>query len=578
MAGVPGRGERIGSAFVRVFFTGDNQGLKDAFDDPELVKDAEESGKELGEAQGEARNEAWVQKLREAVEEEDQINAESNRHFGASMAARKGVITNLTNRIGEDLHEINVEFLRFDAISESTRANMEALANEIENGHRQASLIDDKFRDVDRTVNQTNTEVGRFSGLIERVNDDIDSLNDEFTHGNILLGQFGNKWSFTNDEIEKFGVTTERNTHRMRGFITQVEKLGDRTEKFGHDFDDLAFATGRLFGLGSRNNLLNFIGAVTKNIIRSFAFIFTAVGKVVNLISDSLVKGMEETGEAAEGAAKSSSGLLSSLAAGLPAIIAGLALVTVGFLALGESLSLVAALISGIAAALVALAGSLAFALVGALAAVAGALLPIALGVGAVVLALATMSDKAKKALGEDLKPLLATVRDLGDAFREGFGEGVGSALDRGIARLQLLRPLFEDIGRVVGDLTRRFNNLFDKPALHELMDQLTIFIPDALNLLGRAILNTIRGLASLFTASIPEARNFLDFLVRITREFRQWAHQNPQAIRKFLDEAAESAQTLLDLIGAIGDTINIVFFSGRDTGDSIIARLTKNI
>src|SRR5262245_19033329 len=202
MAGVPGRGERIGSAFVRVFFTGDNQGLKDAFDDPELVKEAEEAGKELGEAQREGRNEGVGQKIREGVEEEEQINGETNRHFGASMAARKGVITNLTNRIGEDLHEINVEFLRFDAISESTRANMEALANEIENGHRQASLIDDKFRDVDRTVNQTNTEVGRFSGLIERVNADIDSLNDDVTNGNILLGKVVNKWRFTNHEVE----------------------------------------------------------------------------------------------------------------------------------------------------------------------------------------------------------------------------------------------------------------------------------------------------------------------------------------------------------------------------------------
>lgn len=629
MPGVPGRGERIGSAFVRVFITGDNQGLKDLFDDPEVAKEA----KKAGEVQGDARNEAWLEKLRESVDEEKKINELSNTNFEESVRARGAFIERLLN-------DTTNEQARLSGVIDKTREHVDDLELELEHASRlqilltenQRTSLQETIKQTDELVASTQAEQSTLSGLIDRTRDhhrnmiqemvhgnnlvkastqdleatirdtinttddlstsianenqrthalierttsDMEDLNFEFEHNRTLLVRLGDEGATTFDRVDK-GVNKDHDS--VLKFLHTIEKLGDETEKFGHKFDEVAVSTGRLFGKGSRNNLLNFVGSVTTNIIRTFAAVFSTIGKVVTLITDKLIKAFDKTAQEGAKAGEEAAGGFSAMFEAVAPVIGAVGLIAIGFLALGESLSLVAALISGIAAALIALAGSLAFALVGALSAVAGALLPIALGIGGIVLALATMSDKTKKALAQDLKPFLDEARKLGDVFREGFGEGIGSAVDRGLARLHELQPLFRAIGVAVGDLVRRFNNLFDKPAVKGLMDELQTFIPEALHDLGRIILNTIRGLATLFTQAIPDANRFLDFLIRVTREFRIWAHQNPQAIRHFLDEAAESAQALLDLIGAIGDTIKIVFFSGRDTGDSIIGRLTKNI
>jgi len=507
MPGVPGRGERIGSAFVRVFFTGDNSGIKDALDDDDLVDAAATSGERMGEAQGEAHNEAWVKQLRKSVDENEKL---TNR-FNRQLSARQGVITRFT-------HQFEDEFERGQQAILETKNHMFEL----------------------------NEEMKRSSALANAITRDFEHIDED------------------NDRIARSARTV---TEQVRDFRTLIKNTDRDTDALRRNIDAIGDSIATSFGKGSRANPLNFFGVLVGRLATLFPRVLvtlrSAFTKVLGNIADNTLK---------------AGSLLGGLGLSFLDLVGSIGFATAalgGFILMVGTLIAALSLAAGVVAAL---ASSIAFGLAGALIPLAPLIFPVAAAIAGLVLGIKDLKDASKTA---DLKALINAfkgLKDLGKDVVEGFGEGLGPAVDRIGDALKGLQPVFHAIGVAFGDLTTRFINLMDKPGPTRFLDTFTTFIPHAIHQIGLAILNVTRALSNLFSAAVPSANDFLDWLVKITREFRKWTFEHPERIAEFIDRATNSAKTLFRFLGAVSDLLFEIIGAGRSTGDNIFDDMTSSI
>lgn len=551
---MPIRGESVGTAYIKVYADGSSipGDIERQFDDVDTIADRHGT--------------SFAKKWEEAVNDElSKHDANSlDQTFARAIASDK-VINDFFS--GSDWNRIKTRFnTEFGKLGDEEVASMEKAFREKGSLSGIDTAIDKSVHNIRRHFDELRIAEEKESARIRKLGEDFRAF-----------------WFQVEDDSDKAGNAFTRFFSRMRSGKRDVDRTTTIFGKLSRTVDGLADGIGRAFGKGSRNDFLNFTGSFVANASKLISLPFKILdnigqfGKAFKEAQDlgqgffsSIKAGFAGMAKDAEGGGTALSEAFSSLLISVPALV-------VALVAMVSVLSIVAALISGIVAAIIAMASTLSFAIVGAFIPFLGLLGPIAAGIGVVVLALKGMDGKTKESLQKAIKPLISGFHELGDAARKGIGQGLGNSFDRLIHSMSGLKPLVHDIGQAIGDITRRFINLGNKPGPRRFFDRLESDGPRIIHDLGRIVLNVTRALSNLFAEATDDAVGFLEWLIKITREFRQWTYRNPQAIHKFFEDAKQSAKVFGDFIAALGRVLGDLLFSqsGKKAGDNIFKGMT---
>ena len=367
--------ERIGSAYVRVFFRSSGEDLDD-----QIKKDKgfEKAGKTAGEKVGKGFDEEWVKQQRETLGNDKEINKFTGKY--------KRKMTEL----GKDLNKF------WDKEAQRIEEGMGRPINDLD---RDLVKLHDRFK-------QIGADLPNFSELSGQ-SDDLDRRWRELeqTMQNVAGWAAGVGESFK-DSSSQVESSTKRMTSDTDGFFKRISvgwsnarKAQKETDQENGTFfqrwekrsEGFSGFLSKMFGKGARNNFANLVGVIVSGLTSIPTLGLKAFGSIGETFGKDVTGPMEESA----GMAEKLGGQLSGLAAMAPEIGVALGVALVGLPLL---LSAVASLMMLITGAVIALAGALTFALIGAIGAVAGALVPLAAGIGVAMLAISNMDKKAKDA------------------------------------------------------------------------------------------------------------------------------------------------------------------------------------
>lgn len=322
------------------------------------------------------------------------------------------------------------------------------------------------------------------------------------------------------------------------------------------ELDLVATRTGRLFGRGSRNDLLNFIGITVEFMDRLVLLVPKAAEKLTGLFSGG-------------GSGMNWAKMATDLAAGIVGIsIALAALVSVAGAA--------SALVNGITAALIGLVASATFA-AGAVLGVAAALAgPLVAGIGVAILALANLDKETKRSFDG----IQDSFKDLGKSAGEAIGPGIREAVEIAKPAIAGLEPVIDGVAASLGRVAVGWAKAVTSPDFIRFRNAMEKFLPGAIERLGQVAENVFAGIGGMIRAAIPITNEFLNWLVKVTDNFAQWANsrEGQRELRQFFRAAADSAKAigdfLYDAVVALADLVAV----GKDSGDTLFQKMADSL
>lgn len=373
------------------------------------------------------------------------------------------------------------------------------------------------------------------------------------------------------DAIEKFVREGKGDIEKVRAaFVKNFEDMHTETKKVDRDFNRLSRVmlqfsdiAGTAFGRGSRNNFLNFFGSVVRN-VSSLAGRFVRAGeavfKFVTNFQNATSQGMS-FGEMALNLGK------------------GLGVVALGFTSLAIAGTLVvlvvgpmAALISGLTAALVALAGSLAYAASAGFGALLGAMLPVVAAFAGIILAVKGLDKAMKKDLAKAFEPLV----DIFDRFSKIAASNIFDPLIRAAPIIteafRNMEPIIDGVTESLGKIPNMFTRILQSPAWIKFNRQMGVFLPQAVEDLGKIFANTFKGMLGLLRSVLPITDDFLGWLKDLTQRFADFTNstKGQKQLKKFFDDAADSAKAVGRFVDKLFTAIGKLLKAGRGSGDTI--------
>jgi hypothetical protein len=374
------------------------------------------------------------------------------------------------------------------------------------------------------------------------------------------LGEFTRTLGDLNNQDED----TQRLIRHMRLGLLGMSPALNRANR---GWNDLSDTIGRLTGRGSRNNFLNFVGSVNRNISRMAGTVVFGFGRMLVGAKDffqEIRKGGLDFADLKRLGVSS----IQALAGGITTLVGAAAIL--GFIA--ASAGVLTAALSGLAAVLTALASSVLFAAAGALAPLVGLLGPLAAGVGAVVLGVKALKEDTSGLNKEGLEPLKKGFKDLREEIRKTFVEGINRNIGTFKTAFGSLSPLVSAGARGVVRAVEGIAQSFADPRFKVFSDTMSRFIPKALGSLGRSIGNLNLALAGIFRALIPITREFLGWLEKITAEFADWTNsrKGQRELKKFFEDAADSAKDVGDFLLQATKFLAQLIAQSKSTGDTL--------
>lgn len=376
---------------------------------------------------------------------------------------------------------------------------------------------------------------------------DLDSLREKMKAAGLVTDQLSDDFRDMNRDLFYVHPTLDRTNNSLL-------RLGD--------------TAGKLSGRGARNDLINFFGSM----VRGFALIPLGITKTITKLDDfrrSVALAFDETRD--RGGSP-----LAGLFAGAGAAAGGLTKLIAGFAGATFGAGLLASTITLLIGVLTALASTAILGVIGGLGALAGAFAPLIAGIGVTVLAFQNMPKEAKTAL-EGVKSEFS-----------GLGEVAGTAVFSNITEQATrfrrvvggLEPLIREVGQAVSRVGDHWLDLMEGPGFKAFRSAMEKFLPDAVESLGKSIGNAFGGFGGLLRGLIPLTERFLAWFERITEEFNEWANsaQGQNSIKKFFDDAGDSAARLGDFLGAVWDLLGTIMTAGNEAGDSLFGSMTRAI
>lgn len=337
---------------------------------------------------------------------------------------------------------------------------------------------------------------------------------------------------------------------------------------------DWSDAFGRAFGRGSRNNFLNFVGSFVGGLANMGEELlkFAAGSSEAGIKFGELIYEMGKSGGTLQ---KVGAGIARFAGRGGAGAGAGVGIAALPVL-LGlayHGITMFASGISGLIGIVAAIVSSITYGLIGALGGLIGVLGTAAFGVGVLALAIANLDKDTKKAL----KPVGEEFKALGETAADAFGPHLVKNVDGFVDVLKGARPVVRATADAMGRVLDKFMKDLKQPEWQAFKRDMTQFLPNAVEDLGNSGANLSKGLGGVFRALIPLTEEFLGWLTGITDEFAEWATsaEGQRKMKKFFDEAGESAAILGDFLWSVGEALGVIVSEGKDTGDGMLKGIT---
>lgn len=549
-------GQRMGANLANnLIETGDFDAFRRSFDN--LIRESSEAVKEI-----------------QALEKE--ADAERERELAATLKRQKAAILQMHKEIAS-------------GIKTTTLAQNQALKDLVRETDNIASNVRTNMRITEALVSEVQGDIAEFD-RIERERDKETKQREIEQRKRIR--DIAEQFDLLRERVEHYSRGVDKSRASRKRFLADLVEIrkamkaaGGETEKFVLHADDIdrtlrrsnptfdnfsnrmgliGQRVGRLFGRGSRNDLLNFFGVFIGGLASLPGLVTKAFSGILNF--------GRKIGDSFTGAG----GGVKGLAAAFLTLIGPIAAVAVGLFGLFLIVGPLGAGISLLTGAIIALAGSLAFGLAAALAAVAGALVPLIAGFGVFAAVLIAKRDE----LGDLFKPLLDDLKELGNVA----AEPIFKALEDGIKGLgpviESLEPLAEKVGKAIGTSITGFIDGLKGPEFKRFTNFLEQVLPGMIRKIGRIFENVFGGLGGLFRALTPITNEFLRWLEKITGEFSDWINSKDgqKEMRDFLERAADSAKSIGDFLGEAVGALGDLLSAGKGTGDNIFETMTDKL
>jgi hypothetical protein len=602
---MPRFGERIGDAYVRIHADGSNFG-DDLQKDLNSAQLGEDEGSEFEKGFEKGFNKKFNEgkfaksfdkaigrmsgrlKRLDDLEEDIRTALEGGfiKTFGGDLGQR--MADNLVNDLREGLRDIGPGI--FGDLEAQVRRASEQIIRENDAWQKELVAGEKRWAEESEAIRKKQFDLLK-ADIIERNKFEIE----EEKKRTDLLNKYLLKQSQDYDkafelrikQLEREAAAGKRvaetftdSDHRLKRMLGTLKGSLTDLDKFEKGWDRIADGIGRATGRGSRNNFLNFIGSVNRNLTRTFGSLLTLGPRLVGVFKTAFgeFKVLRDQG-ASFGSALTQSigGLVATVASGIPGLLA----MAAGFGLLIATAGVLVTVLSGLLAIMTALVATISFALVGAFAALLGAMLPLAAGIGVVVAGFASLDDAQKKALKNDLQPLITSFKDLGDAAASHLFRDVGQwAKD--------LKPLIEGfrpaIIGVADAIRTSIGGAIDRastsPGFERFQRKFNKFLPDAVSMLSNSIINLGSAMGGVFTAMIPITRDFLTWLERITGEFSEWANskQGQKELKQFFEDAGEAAKDVGEFIKQAAKFLGELLSQGKDEGSTIFKDMAEGM
>lgn len=490
------------------------------------------------------------------------------RRIGPEIAAA-------VDRISREEQRLNTERQRAELNAQ--RANRERILRAVRGEMEQRREVDRTITALRRLADAQKEAITPLSGRVahdvnRRFLADIDRLAIQARRGDRdALARLNSMHQRTERIIHdgergflRLDGLTRQGVRRMSDMERSIQRVHNRVR----DFD-----IGRMFGKGSRNDFFNLLGA--------------AVGGLAELAVKAALLPVESIvrfGSGLRNAAKEGhlfQFVLNSMARGIFGLVKVAGAAFLGLNAIYLIAGPLAAAVSMLGGAVAALSASLAFGLIGAI----GALLPImgvfAVGIGVVASAFAGMQKKQKDALKQRMGPLVQDFKDLRKVSRDALFSDMKNQVPA-LHRLMtgVVQPLFRSTGRAIATSITSALRVLDGPTMRKNFAALQDFAPLVIRRLGRIFTNTFASMTGIMRAGVPVATQFLNSLVRSSREWARFINstRGQNRIRQMFEDGWHSARILYRVLRDVVKVVRDIFSGGRETGDSMFLSLARQL
>jgi hypothetical protein len=602
-------GERIGQAYVKVIL--DGEGNRDFGD--QLRAAGEDAGRDSGFGTAEAFDKEFTKTMRKRIRANSKVLAkdvevELAKQFRRSKLIEKelgtawfknfesGVRARVKN---SDIADVMMRDIRKKFVqSGGNRSLLEGfLGGDPSSLGRFRSLLDSAAAEVESV---RKAEARKSEADQQALEKRLKSLSKEAEKFSVFVQQSGRHFITTNAEVLSMRREVERLSLGLQAAFDEnvineldFNRLSADLKKFNHELDVtnvsinrahlrsrvFGDALGRISGRGSRNDFLNFIGSMTRNVFNLVATVSFGMAR----FATSFVKGFSAARKAGEGFFKA---IAAGLGGGLSffGIIAKLGPVAIGifatlFVVIGPLISL----ITSLGGALIALGLSVGGGLVGGLGILGALLAPLTFGIGGLIAAIVSMDDATKAALKKSIQPFTALMKELGKTL----ATAAFRTLKKDITDLTAAfkDPIFSQFAQQIGDglntIRERMVDAFESDRFKFFFRDMGVAFRDQLVAMGDILIGFGSGFAGTIRALEGPVDTFLGRLRGVGNEFARWANTEAgqAALRTFFTGAEESLAKIGSLLRSTGKLFAVAFNEGgAAAGNTLIDRFKAKI
>lgn len=346
-----------------------------------------------------------------------------------------------------------------------------------------------------------------------------------------------------------------------RGEINQ--RTGELIER--ESGTSLGDRVGNTLGRGSRFTTLHVIGQTAA----------TATKAVTGLIS----LGTKLTSAFADGSAGKAGlgGFLGGIAGSIKVITPALPVMLGAATAAAGLVSVIGAL-GGVVAGL---ASTVASGLVGALTAAAGAMGVLAVNVGLVTLAFASMTDAQKDYLKDTFDPILDGLVGAGQILLDDFVPAFSTWAENLQPAVVLLGQLADIMGPSLAGGITILTEALSGPGFQRFIEMASVYLPNITTAFSQAAGALANGLAGMFAALLPSIERVAGYFAQLFTRFSEWTNsaEGQNAIVDFADRALDSLSSLWGFISQFSGLIKDVLFSpeAQEFGNTMFDRLAES-
>lgn len=354
----------------------------------------------------------------------------------------------------------------------------------------------------------------------------------------------------------------------MTRWGSKLDRRSDKIVIFGS-------RVGRVFGKGSRNNFLNFIGSGIGSLFAPIRWVSEGFARVINLggqlgatFSQLRAQGMS----VAQAAGEMGMEFGAMAARALPVLLGGLAVLAAALPALVSGLLL-------LGGAVFSFFGSLTVGIIGGLLPLIPALVALAAGAGALALAFKDANkegSEAAKAIERIKKSWGGVVED----FRKSGSDIPGTLADIADAALnRFARPLATGMGTAVRNVLTHLKGLVESPEMAQVSSTWGEKLPGIFEKWGRGFNSMLLGLMGFFTPILDFADRMGVRFEEMMNKFYKWATsvEGQNQIKQWMDQAWVAAGRLGDIIGNVIAILGSLFTSSdKYAGEGILAYLER--